>query len=169
MANGFTVNAHRFDPYKNFKFKVYLDGRAVMGVSKVGALKRSTEVVSYRSGGDNSVEFKSPGRTSYDAVTMEGGVTHDTEFEAWAANVHSYGAGDGGMDLRNFKKQLTVEVLNEANMPALRYFIYNAWPSAYTAIADLNAGENAVLIKSLELQIEGWERDTDLAEPDESG
>jgi phage tail-like protein len=167
MANGFTVNAHRFDPYKNFKFRIYLDGRAVAGVSKVSALKRTTEVVSYRSGGDNSVEFKSPGRTKYEDVTLERGVTHDPEFERWAATVNSY-AGDAATDLRNYKKSLTLEVLNLRNQPAIRYYIYNAWPNSYTAIADLNAGENAVLIQSLVLTIEAWDRDVDLAEPDES-
>jgi phage tail-like protein len=167
MANGFVVNAHRFDPYKNFKFHVFLEGRLVMGVSKVGALKRTTEVVSYRSGGDNSIDFKSPGRTKYDAVTLERGRTHDPEFERWAASVHTFGS-DAATDLRNYKKSLTIEMLNLRNQPAIRYFLYNCWPSSYTAQADLSAGENGVMVESLELQVEGWERDFDLAEPDES-
>jgi phage tail-like protein len=167
MPAGFTVNAHRFDPYKNFKFLVYSDGRVVMGVSKVGALKRTTEVVNYRSGGDNAIDFKSPGRTSYDAVTLERGITHDHDFEAWAAMVHSY-AGDSSTDLRNYKKSLTIEMLNLRNQPAIRYFLYDCWPSSYTAFPELSAGENAVAIESLELQVGGWQRDLDLAEPDES-
>ncbi len=167
MPSGFTVNAHRFDPYKNFKFHIYCDGKLVMGVSKVGALKRTTEVVSYRSGGDNAIDFKSPGRTKYEAVVMERGITHNHDFELWASAVHSY-AGDSSTDLRHYKKALTVEMLNLRNQPAIRYFLFDCWPSSFTALPDLNAGENAVAIESLELQVGGWQRDFDLAEPDES-
>ena len=108
----FSVNAQRFDPYKNFKFRVKWDGRYVAGVSKVGALKRTTEVVEHREGGDPSSGRKSPGRAKYEAITLERGVTHDTEFEKWANLVHPY-AGDVAMDLVNYKKELTLEVMNE--------------------------------------------------------
>src|SRR5437879_13540100 len=87
----FTVNTTRFDPYKNFKFRVRWDGRYVAGVSKVGALKRSTEVVEHREGGDPSTGRKSPGRTKFEAITLERGVTHDTEFEKWANIAHFVG------------------------------------------------------------------------------
>ena len=167
MANGFTVNAHRFDPYKNFKFVLFWDGRQVLGVSKVGALKRTTEVVSHRSGGDNSIDYKSPGRTKYEALSLERGITHDHEFEVWANKVHSF-AGGPSMDLVGYKKELTLEVRNERGQPALRYFLHDCWPSSYTSVPDLNSNENAVAIESLELQIGGWERDLDLGEPDEA-
>ena len=93
MAKGFGVNAHRVDPYKNFKFRVVWDGRVVMGISKCGSLKRSTEVVKHREGGENSTDHKSPGRTTYEGLSMERGVTHDVEFEAWANRVHPF-SGD---------------------------------------------------------------------------
>lgn len=169
MPNGFTVNAHRYDPYKNYKFRVLNgDGVTVLGVSKVGPLKRSTEVVTHRSGGENSFEHKSPGRTSYDAVTMERGITHNTEFERWANLVHSYD-GDPSMDLVNYKQDLSLEVLNERGQVALRYFLYDCWVSEFTAVPDLDAGANAVAVESLTLQLEGWARDVDAAEPDEAG
>ena len=167
MANGFTVNAHRFDPYKNFKFHVYLDGRLVMGVSRSARSSAPPRWSATAPGGDNSIDFKSPGRTKYEAVTLERGLTHDREFEKWAANVHSY-AGDAATDLRNYKKALTVEMLNLRNQPAIRYFLFNCWPSSYTAMPDLSSMENAVAIESLVLEVEAWERDFDLAEPDES-
>ena len=119
MPKGFVVNAHRVDPYKNFKFRVQWDGRVVLGVSKVSPLKRTTEVVPHRDGGDNSSDLKSPGRTSYEAVTMERGITHDLEFEAWANLVHPYD-GDPVKDLVNYKKPLTLEVLNERGVEPLR-------------------------------------------------
>jgi len=167
MPKGFVVNAHRVDPYKNFKFRVLWDGRTVLGVSKVGALKRTTEVVPHRDGGDNSSDFKSPGRTSYEAVIMERGVTHDLEFERWANLVHPYG-GDAGMDLSAYKKSLTLEVLNEQNQVAKRYFLYGCWVSEFTALPELDANANAVAIESIKVELEGFERDRETAEPDEA-
>lgn len=168
MANGFVVNAHRFDPYKNYKFVVRWDGKAVLGVSKVGALKRTTEVVKHRSGGENSFDHKSPGRTSYEGITMERGITHDPEFEAWANKVHNYG-GDALMDLAGYKKELTLEVHNEKGQVAKRYILHNCWVSEYTAVPDLDANANAVAIESLKIELEGWERDIGTTEPDEAG
>jgi phage tail-like protein len=166
MPKGFVTNAHRFDPYKNFKFRVILDGRPVMGVSKVSALKRTTEVVKHRDGGDNSTDRKSPGRTSYEGVTMERGITHDLEFERWANLVHSF-SGDPAMDLVNYKKNLSVEVMNEKGHVAKRYHLINCWVSEYTAMPDLDANANAVAIESIKFEVEGWERDAETKEPDE--
>jgi len=168
MPTGFVTNAHRVDAYKNFKFRIVLDGKTVLGVSKVGALKRTTELVKHREGGENSTDHKSPGRTSYDALTMERGITHDTAFEAWANLVHPYG-GDAGMDLVNYKKELTLEVLNERGQVAKRYFLHNCWVSEFTAMPDLDANANAVAIEHLKLELEGWERDLNTNEPDEKG
>jgi phage tail-like protein len=166
MANGFIVNAHRFDPYKNYKFRVLWDGRPVLGVSKVGALKRTTEVVKHRSGGENSTDHKSPGRTTYDGLTMERGITHDPEFEKWANLVHPY-SGDTAMDLVNYKKELTLEMMNEKGHVAKRYFLHNCWVSEFTALPDLDANANAVAIESIKIELEGWERDEQTKEPDE--
>jgi phage tail-like protein len=168
MANGFVVNAHRYDPYKNFKFLISWDGKVVLGVSKVGALKRTTEVVKHRSGGENSFDHKSPGRTSYEGLALERGLTHDPEFEKWASSVHSF-AGDPTMDLAGYKKELTLELLNEKSQVAKRYFLHGCWVSEYTALPDLDANANAVAIESMKLELEGWERDEGTGEPDEAG
>lgn len=169
MANtGFVVNSHRIDPYKNFKFRVLWDGKAVLGVSKMSALKRTTEVVKHRSGGDNSFDHKSPGRTSYEAVTLERGITHDLEFEKWANLVHTY-QGDPGMDLVNYKKDLTLEVMNEKGQVAMRYFLYRCWVSEFTAMPDLDANANAVAIEHLKVELEGFLRDVGTTEPAEAG
>jgi phage tail-like protein len=167
MPKGFIVNTHRFDPYKNFKFRVIWDGRTVLGVSKVSSLKRTTEVVKHRDGGDNSTDRKSPGRTTYDAVTLERGITHDPEFEAWANKVHPFG-GDAGMDLKGYKKDLTLEVLNERGQVAKRYFLHRCWPSEWQTVPDLDANANAISIEHIKLETEGWERDPDTTEPDET-
>jgi phage tail-like protein len=167
MAKGFVKNAKRVDPYKNFKFRILWDDKPVMGVSKVGALKRSTEVVKHRDGGDNSTDHKSPGRTSYDAITVERGITHDPEFEAWANKVHPY-SGDTAMDLAAYKKNLTLEMMNEKGHVVYRYFLYDCWVSEYTAIPELNANANAVAIESLKIELEGWDRDRDTKEPNEA-
>ena len=168
MANGFVVNAHRIDPYKNYKFRIMMDGRTVMGVSKVGTLKRTTEVVKHREGGENSTDHKSPGRTSYEGITLERGITHDREFERWANMVHPY-AGDPGMDLANYKKDIVIEVMNEKGQVAFRYFLFRCWVSEYTALPELDANANAVAIESMKIELEGWDRDLATTEPDESG
>jgi phage tail-like protein len=164
----FTVNAQRFDPYRNFKFRVKWDGRYVAGVSKVGGLKRTTEVVKHRDGGDPSSSRKSPGRTEYDAITLERGVTHDLEFETWANKVWSFGAGLGAeMSLKDFRKDITIELYNEAGQLALAYKVFRAWVSEYQSLPDLDANANAVAIQHLKLECEGWERDADVPEPTE--
>lgn len=165
----FSVNPERFDPYKNFKFRIKWDGRYVAGVSKVSALKRSTEVVEHREGGDPSTSRKSPGRTKYEPITLERGVTHDPEFENWANKVWNFGAGLGSeVSLKDFRKDIILEVYNEAGQLAIAYKIYRCWVSEYQALPDLDANANAVAIQTLKLENEGWERDTSVTEPEES-
>jgi phage tail-like protein len=162
----FTVNAYRLDPYKNFKYRVKWDGKYVLGVSKCSMLKRTTEVVKHRDGGDHSGSRKSPGRTEYDAITLERGVTHDVEFERWANKVWNYGAGLGSeVSLKDFRKDIILEIYNEAGQLAIAYKIYRCWVSEYQATADLDANANAVLIQHIKLENEGWERDQEVPEP----
>ena len=169
MANtGFVVNAHRVDPYKNFKFRVEWDGKPVLGVSKAGSLKRTTEVVKHRSGGENGYDHKSPGRSSYDAITLERGITHDLEFEKWANAVHNF-QGDPLMDLAGFRKDLTLVVMNEKGQVALRYHLFRCWVSEFAALPDLDANANAVAIEHIKIELEGWQRDADTTEPSEAG
>jgi phage tail-like protein len=164
----FTVNPRRFDPYKNFKFRVKWDGRYVAGVSKVSALKRTTEVVQHREGGDPSTTRKSPGRTTYDPVTIERGVTHDLDFEQWANKVWNFGAGAGSeVSLADFRKDIIIDVFNEAGQKVLSYNVYRCWVSEYQALPDLDANANAVAIQHIKLENEGWNRDFAVTEPTE--
>jgi phage tail-like protein len=164
----FTVNSSRFDPYKNFKFRVKWDGRYVAGVSKVGALKRTTEVVKHREGGDPGGSRKSPGRTEYEAITLERGVTHDPEFERWANKVWNFGSGLGSeVSLRDFRKDILIEMYNEAGQLVIAYRVFRCWVSEFIAQPDLDANANAVAIQNIKLENEGWERDTEVAEPAE--
>ena len=164
----FSVNAQRFDPYKNFEFRVKWDGRYVAGMSKVGALKRTTEVVDHREGGDPSTSRKSPGRVKFEAITLERGVTHDLEFERWANKVWNFGSGLGAeVSLKDFRKDVILELYNEAGQLVIAYKIFRAWVSEFQALPDLDANANAVAIQSLKLENEGWERDVDVVEPSE--
>lgn len=166
----FTVNAQRFDPYKNFKFQVFFEGSTtpVAGISKVSSLKRTTEVVKHRDGGDPSSSRKSPGRTEYEAITLERGVTHDKEFEQWANKVWNFGAGLGSeVSLKDFRKNIIIKVYNEAGQLAMTYKVFRCWVSEFQALPDLDANANAVAIQHLKLENEGWERDTEVAEPAE--
>ena len=161
----FTVNSQRFDPYKNFKFRVKWDGRYVAGVSKVSTLKRTTEVVKHREGGDPSNTRKSPGRTDTDAITLERGVTYDSEFEKWANKVWNLGAGLGlEVALLDFRKDITIEVYNEAGQLAVAYKVYRCWVSEWQALPDLDANANAVALQHIKLENEGWERDYETPE-----
>jgi phage tail-like protein len=164
----FVVNTNRFDPYKNFKFRVKWDGRYVAGVSKISPLKRTTEVVKHREGGDPSTSRKSPGRTEFDAITLERGVTHDVEFEAWASKVWQVNAGLGAeVSLKDFRKDVIIEFYNEAGQTAISYKVYRCWVSEYQALPDLDANANAVAIQHIKLENEGWERDSSVTEPTE--
>jgi phage tail-like protein len=164
----FSVNPQRFDPYKNFKFRVKWDGRYVAGVSKCGGLKRTTEVVKHREGGDPSSSRKSPGKTEYEAITLERGVTHDLEFERWANRVWNFGAGLGSeSSLRDFRKDIIIEVYNEAGQLALAYRVFRCWVAEYQAFPDLDANANAVALQHIKLENEGWERDVEVPEPTE--
>lgn len=162
----FSVNTNRLDPYKNFKFRVKWDGRYVAGVSKVGSLKRTTEVVKHRDGGDPSTSRKSPGRSEYEAIMLERGVTHDSEFERWANKVWNLGSGLGSeVSLKDFRKDIIVEMYNEAGQLVIAYKVYRCWVSEFQAQPDLDANANAVAIQHIKLENEGWERDYEVKEP----
>lgn len=166
----FSVNAERFDPYKNFKFLIKFVGNTnpVAGVSKVSSLKRTTEVVKHREGGDPSSSRKSPGRTEYEPITLERGVTHDLEFEQWANKVWDFTSGRGTeVSLKDFRRDLIIEVYNEAGQLAIAYKVFRCWVSEYQALPDLDANANAVAIQTIKLENEGWERDTEVTEPTE--
>jgi phage tail-like protein len=162
----FSVNPLRFDPYKNFKFRIKWDGRYVAGVSKVSSLKRTTEVVKHRDGGDPSSSRKSPGRTEFEAITLERGVTHDVEFERWANKVWNFGSGLGAeVSLADFRKDVLIELYNEAGQLVIAYKVFRCWVSEFQAMPDLDANANAVAIQTIKLENEGWERDLDVTEP----
>jgi phage tail-like protein len=164
----FTVNTNRHDPYKNFKFRVRWDGRYVAGISKISALKRTTEVILHREGGDPSTSRKSPGRTEFEAITLERGLTHDPEFEQWANKVYVLGAGAGSeVSLKDFRKDILIDLFNEAGQKVRSYKVYRCWVSEYQALPDLDANGTAVAIEHIKLENEGWERDTSVVEPAE--
>jgi phage tail-like protein len=165
----FSVNPHRLDPYKNFKFRVKWDAKYVPGVSKITALRRSTEVISHREGGDPSLQHVSPGQTTFAPITLERGVTHDTAFEDWANLAFALGGGPSGeMSLKNFRKDVILEFHNEAGVTVLAYKVFRCWVSEYQALSDLDAEGNLVAIESITLQNEGWERDPEVQEPPET-
>jgi phage tail-like protein len=166
----FTFKPIRLDPYKNFKFRVKWDGKVVAAVSKVGALKRTTEVVKHRDGGDVSSSRKSPGRTEYEAITLERGVTHDPEFEKWAKLAVNFGAKplEGKeVSLKDFRKDIQIEVYNEAGQLAIRYNVFRCWISEYQALPDLDANANAIALEHIKLENEGWDRDPEVTEPED--
>ena len=162
----FSVNPTRFDPYKNFRFRVKWDGRYVAGISKVTALKRTTELVEHREGGDPSTSHKAPGRTKFEAVTLHRGVSHDLEFERWVNKVWNFRGGEGlESSLADFRKDITIDLFNEAGQKVISYQLFRCWVSEYEALPDLDANANAVAIQHIKLENEGWVRDESVTEP----
>jgi phage tail-like protein len=170
-APAFKTNSTRFDPYKNYRFKVQIDGKYVMACNKVGALKRTTKVAEFRAGGDPSVVRKSPGQSAYDAITLEAGVTHDPTFEQWANKVWDYSLssqdGKSDVSLKDFRKDIIIELYNEAGQKVMAYKVYRCWVSEYQALPELNGTSGDTAITSIKLENEGWERDTSVNEPTE--
>jgi phage tail-like protein len=168
MGKPFTVNINRFDPYKSYRFLVYFQPSTspVAAVSKVGSLKRSSEVIEYKPGGD-SVSRKGLGRTKYEPITLERGITQDLDFEAWANAAQVMDKGSPSQSLKNLRKEVRIDLLNEAGQPVWRFFVHRCWVSEYQALPDLDGGANAIAIEHIKLENEGWERDTTLTEPTE--
>jgi len=168
MGKPFSVNINRFDPYKTYRFLVYFDTvtTPVAGMSKVTGLKRSSDMIEYKEGG-NTVIRKGMGRTKYEPITLERGVTHDTDFELWANASQVLDKGAASQSLKNLRKQVRIDLLNEAGQPVLRYIVHRCWVSEYQALPDLDAGANAYAIEHIKLENEGWERDLTLTEPTE--
>ena len=165
----FSVNAHRYDPYRTFKFQVVIDGAAVAGLSKMGALKKTTEVVNWRAAGDPSMQRAMPGGTKVENVTLEMGLSHDPVFENWANSVNNIAQGDAGMSLVNFRKDIVINVLNLQGTPAISYQLRRAWVTEFQALPEFDANNmNTVGIQSITIAYEGFTRDTAVVEPAES-
>lgn len=162
----FSVNTYRIDPYKNFKFRVSWDGRDIAGVSKVSGLKRTTELVEHRDGGDLSGKRKSPGLSTYEPIMLERGLSHDPDFEEWANLVHNY-QGDGAVSLRNFRKDIVISVYNLSGQKVLSWRVFRCWVSEYQPLPEMDANANAVGIETLGIQHEGFIRDESVTEPTE--
>ena len=163
----FPVNTHRYDPYKNFKFRIKFDNKYVAGLTKISPLTRTTEVIEFREGGNPSSLHKIPGRTRFAPVTLEEGVTHDPSFESWANTIYNM-QGDAATSLKNYRKDLILELLNEQGVVVMAYKLYRCWVSEYQALPELDANSSRVAIRSIRIENEGWERDTSIAEPAES-
>lgn len=159
----FSVNTDRFDPYLNFKFKVMFDGDYVAGLSKCSALRRVTEVTPWHEAGDHAGPRQIPGKTRYEPITLESGITLDHRFEQWAQAVNNY-KGEAAMSLRAFRKNLTIDVFNLQGGLVLRYNVYRCWVSEYQALPELSADGHAVMLTTLKLENEGWERDVNVPE-----
>jgi phage tail-like protein len=168
MSKPFSVNTSRYDPYKAYRFLVYfgLSTTPVAGVSKVGGLKRSSDAIDYKEGG-NAIILKGLGRTKYDPITLERGVTHDTDFQDWADAAQVLDKGAPNTSLKNLRREIQIVLLNEAGQAVHRYIVHRCWVSEFQALPDLDAGGNALALEHIKLENEGWEHDKSLTEPQE--
>lgn len=165
----FPANAHRFDPYHTFKFQVVIAGKSVAGLSKMGALKKTTEVVNWRSAGDPSYQRAMPGGTKFENVALEQGLSQDTVFEEWANAVNNVAEGDAGMSLVKYRRDVVINVLNLQGVPTLSYKLKRAWVAEFQALPEFDANNmNTVGIQSITIAYEGFTRDLAVAEPAET-
>lgn len=165
----FTANAERFDPYRTFKFQVLIAGKTVAGLSKMGALKRTTESVKWRGAGDPSFQRNMPGGSSFEAVALEQGLSHDLVFEEWANAVNNVADGDAGMSLKEYRREVVINVLNLQGTPAITYQLKRAWVSEFQALPEFDANNmNTIGIQSITIQHEGFVRDAGTEEPTET-
>ena len=169
MGKPFTVNTTRFSPYAAWRFLVYFgtDTTPVAGVSKISPLKRTSTPIEYKDG-NNAITFKSVGRTSYDAVTLDRGVTFDRDFETWANAAQVLKSGVAATSLKDLRRDIRIELLNEAGQPVQRYLIHRCWVSEFTVLSELDAGGNGVAMEHIKLENEGWEHDLTLTEQQET-
>jgi phage tail-like protein len=163
----FSVNAHRIDPYKNFKFRVNWDNAPVAALSKMSAVKRTTEVVEWRAAGDSSIVRKMPGRSKFEPITLEQGLTHDRKFMEWA-NLVNNPQGDAAASLLNYRKEVRIEVLNLQGTPALAFTLSRAWVSEFQAMPEMDANANAVAIQTIKFEYELFALDEATTEPAET-
>jgi phage tail-like protein len=168
MGKPFTVNINRYDPYKTYRFLVYFGTSTspVAAVSKVTGLKRSSDVIEYKEGG-NPVILKGLGRTKYEPITLERGITQDLDFANWANQAQVLDHGSAKTSLANLRQEVRIDLLNEEGLPVWRFNVHRAWVSEYQALPDLDAGANAIAIEHIKLENEGWERDLSLTEQKE--
>jgi phage tail-like protein len=168
MSKPFPANASRFDPYKNYRFVVYFGKSTtpVFGVSKVGGLKQSSDVIDYKEGG-NAIILKGIGRTKYEPITLERGLTQDKDFELWASSAQVLDKGSPSRSLKDLRRDIRIELQNEAGQAVHRYFVHECWVSEYQAMPDLDGGGNAIAVEHIKLEHHGWEHDTSLQEPKE--
>jgi phage tail-like protein len=170
MSKPFSVNVNRFDPYKNYRFLVYFgltSTAPVAAVSKVSALKRTSPPIEYKEGG-NAITLKGLGRTTYDAITLERGVTHDRDFMDWADAAQKLDNGHPSTSLKNLRRDFRIELLNEEGQTVQRYIVHRCWVSEFQALPDLDAGGNTVALEHIKLENEGWEIDPTVTEPQEN-
>jgi phage tail-like protein len=163
----FPVNTHRLDPYRNYKFRVIADGVPIPGILRVSALVHTITPVDYRQGDSPNSYRVAPGMTRYAPITIERGLSHDTTFEDWAKLAFNV-QGDAGMSLKNYRKDITINLYNMQGSVVLSYRVYRAWVAEYQALPALDANANCLAIERIVLEHEGWERDTAVSEPAET-
>jgi len=164
----FPVNTTRYDPYKSYRFLVYFGTSTtpVAAVSKITALKRSSDVIEYKEGGYNII-LKGLGRTKYDPITLERGVTQDLDFITWADAAQKLDQGHPVTSLANLRREVRLQLLNEEGQPVHGYIVHRCWVSEFQALPDLDAGANAIALEHIKLENEGWEVDPTIVEPKE--
>lgn len=143
------MTGERNDPYRNFRFRVEIEGIQQAGFSEVSGYDASLDVIEYREGDDETTPRKLPGLTKYGNITLKWGVTDSDDMYKWMAECI-----EGKIE----RKTITIVALDEEGDDAASWVINEAWPTRYTA-PDFNGTGAEVAIELLEVAHEGMERE----------
>ncbi|MFI4976757.1 MAG: phage tail protein [Caulobacterales bacterium] len=146
------------DALRNGRFRVSWDGRVIPGVTEVSPLGRTTEVVTHEEGGWSPTVQTSPGRTTFEPVTLERGLSRDTAFADWAAQTLQAAPA-------NPRKNVRLEVLGDSGQPILAYNLYRCWVSEYQPLPELDQAASGPLTERITLECDEWTRDASVAAP----
>lgn len=138
----------RIDPYRNFRFRVEVEGLQQAGFSEVSGFDASIDVIEYREGDMTTTPRKLPGLTKYSNITLKWGVTDSMEMYEWLQE-----CVEGTIT----RKTVTIIAIDEEGEDVATWQVMEAWPVKYTA-PDFNATGSEVGIELLEMAHEGMTR-----------
>lgn len=138
----------RNDPYRNFRFRIEVEGIQQAGFSEVSGFDASLDVVEYREGNQVITPRKLPGLAKYGNITLKWGVTDSMDLYNWISDC---------IQGKVSRKTITIIAINEAGQDVATWQVIESWPTKYTA-PNFNATASEVAIDTLEMAHEGMTR-----------
>jgi phage tail-like protein len=136
----------RVDPYRNYNFKLEIDGISRAGFRECSGLDATSDPIEYREGNEKVfTPRKLPGQTKYSNISLKYGITDDHSLWDWRKKT---------IDGKTERKNGSIVLMNEDGEEKIRWNFVNGWASKWTGIS-FNATANEVGIETLEIAHEG--------------